>query len=122
MEPRISVLYDGACGFCRRSVRVLFALDWLHQLRPVDFRAEQERNRWAPEIPFEDLDRALHVKFPNGKTLHGFRAFRALAWHLPLLWLIAPFLYLPGARPIGDVIYARIAERRKKCTHESCPN
>ncbi len=115
----ISVLFDGHCGLCRRSIRTLQALDWLGRLSYADFQDERERMRVAPEIPYGQLDRAMHVKFP-GKTLSGFSAFRALAWHLPPLWIAAPFLYLPGAKIIGDAVYARVAESRKKCTHESC--
>ena len=92
---KISVFYDGHCGLCLRSMFWLMMMDWLHRFRPVDFRSAQERHLWAPNIPVATLDRAMHVRFPNGKTLKGFSAFRAITWHLPTLWLIAPLLYLP---------------------------
>lgn len=117
---RISVLFDGHCGLCRRSVRWLRALDWRGRLRFVDFQNEEERRSCAPDIPYEELDRALHIRFPSGKTLNGFSAFRALCWYLPLLWPIIPFLWLPGARLTGDGVYGCIAARRKRCTHERC--
>ncbi len=116
----IFVLYDGHCGLCRHSIKTLQNLDWLHNLEPVDFQNETEHLRVAPEIPYAELDRAMHIKFGDGRTLSGFASFRALAWHLPLLWVLAPFLYVPGVKIIGDAIYAKIAARRKTCTHESC--
>jgi predicted DCC family thiol-disulfide oxidoreductase YuxK len=128
----IRVFYDGHCGLCLRSVFWLELMDWLGRLKPVDFRDADARKAEAPDLSLEALDRALHVRFPaagpeqsrvgrgDGKTLNGFDAFRALAWHLPPLWVAAPFLYLPGIPPIGRRIYARIAARRQKCKHEDC--
>ncbi|MDO8648797.1 MAG: DUF393 domain-containing protein [Candidatus Peregrinibacteria bacterium] len=116
----VAVLYDGHCGLCTRSIRVLRSLDWLKHLHLVNFHDDVERRNFAPDLSFEELDRSLHARFRTGKTRTGFDAFRAIAWHLPLLWPVAPFLYLPGIAPIGRRIYARIAERRKTCTHDNC--
>ncbi|TSC79979.1 MAG: hypothetical protein G01um101425_456 [Candidatus Peregrinibacteria bacterium Gr01-1014_25] len=126
--PRIAVLYDGTCGLCRRSVFVLTVLDCLRRIAPVDFRDAAARKRIAPDITERSLDRAMHIRFPKrshgkdktGRTLRGFDAFRALAWHLPPLWPLAPFLYLPGVPPVGRWVYAGIAEKRETCDHESC--
>lgn len=117
---KIAVLYDGHCGLCQRSVFVLALLDNLHRLRLVDFQNPVEHHKFAPELSPAALDRTLHIKMPDGITAQGFFAFRMLARHLPALWIIVPFLYLPGASFIGQRIYARIAERRKTCTHEKC--
>jgi hypothetical protein len=62
----------------------------------------------------------MHIKLPDGTYRTGFDAFRTLCWHLPPLWPLAPFLYIPGIPLLGRRIYARIAENRKKCTHEAC--
>lgn len=115
MNNRITIFFDGHCGLCLRSMRVLHALDWLGRLRFVDFRDEAQRRQLAPKIPFDDLNRALHIRYADGRTLKGFAAFRALAAHLPPLWLVAPFLSLPGVKPIGDRVYGSIAARRKRC-------
>ncbi len=117
---KISVFYDSDCGLCGRSMCMLLLLDWLHRLRPVDFCKAQERTLWAPDLPLPVLDRALHVRFPDGATLKGFSAFRSLAWHLPALWPLAPLLQLPGMTFVGDRVYARVAKKRKQCNHVSC--
>ncbi|NOS66780.1 MAG: DUF393 domain-containing protein [Candidatus Peribacteraceae bacterium] len=119
-KGKISVFYDGDCGFCLRSMGGIVMMDWLRRLRPVDFRSSQEHHKWAPDLELKNLDRAMHIRLPAGKTLHGFSAFRALAWHLPPLWLLASFLYLPGVKRLGDVVYRSIAENRKKCSHGHC--
>ena len=116
----IAIFYDSHCGLCARSARMLKWLDWLKRIRLVDLHDAEERQCFAPDLSLEDLNRTMHIRLPDGRTFAGFSAFRELAWHLPLLWPIAPLLYLPGVRPIGDVIYARIAQRRRSCTHESC--
>ena len=125
---RIVLLYDGHCGLCRRSVRVLRKLDWMHRLSLIDFWDTDKRHSVAPDLSIEQLDRAMHVRFiPKGTgknlqihTYKGFDAFRAISWHLPPLWPLAPLLSLPGIPFLGRLIYARIAERRKRCDHESC--
>jgi predicted DCC family thiol-disulfide oxidoreductase YuxK len=116
----ITVLYDGDCGLCRRSVFWLAMLDWLRRLRLVNFQNASERASHAPDIPLEQLDRALHIRLADGRTRTGFSAFRALCWHLPALLPLALLLYLPGVKAIGDRVYARVAASRSRCTHASC--
>lgn len=116
----IQVFYDGDCGLCLRSIFWLGILNNLHRLSFLNFRDEVLRLREAPEIALADLDRAMHVRFPDDTVLKGFDASRRLTWHLPALWVAAPFLYLPGVAPIGRRIYAKIAARRDRCRHEGC--
>ncbi len=119
MSP-ILVFHDSRCGLCRATMQTLNRLDWLSHLEPVDIHDEQKRKRVAPDLTYEELDKTMHIRTPDGTTLTGFRAFRRLSHHLPLLWLLMPFLYLPGAAIFGEWIYGQIAERRRTCTHESC--
>lgn len=116
----ITAFYDGHCGLCLRSLFTLQMVDWLGRLQYVDFRNESARQKHAPDLSLETLDRAMHIRFADGRTLHGFDAFRALSWHLPPFWLAAPLLYLPGIPFVGRNIYAWIADSRQKCGHEGC--
>ncbi len=63
-----------------------------------------------------DKSALLHV----GNVSKSFDALRAVAWYLPPLWLLAPFLYVPGIPYVGRKVYAHIAEQRTRCTHEQC--
>jgi len=117
---KISVLFDGHCGLCLRSIFVLRMCDYAKRLQYVNFRDEKEHNKFAPDIALEDLDRAMHIRYANGKTLQGFDAFRALSCSLPPFCPFVPFLYIPGIPQIGRRIYAKIAQRRKRCSHGSC--
>jgi predicted DCC family thiol-disulfide oxidoreductase YuxK len=125
---RIYILFDGACGLCQRAMFWITMSDWLKRTELTDFRNEGERMKVASDIPFEDLDKSMHVRFAKtarnpilgNETLKGFDGFRRLSWHVPVLWPVAPFLYIPGVSIIGRKIYAGIAERRHTCDGPSC--
>lgn len=117
---KIAVLFDGHCGLCKRSIFSLQLIDALSRLSYIDFWDTAKRKNIAPDLKEKDLNKAMHVRFPDGRTFKGFAGFRALACNIPLLIPIAPFLFLPGISHMGNFVYARIAERRKKCSHEGC--
>jgi predicted DCC family thiol-disulfide oxidoreductase YuxK len=110
---RAQVLYDGACRLCCKSVALLKRLDWLHRLSYVNVR---DHNRLPAHDPPLDPDRLLaemHLIVPGGRRVyHGFAAFRWMAWRLPLLWALAPFLYLPGMATLGQRVYLWVARNR----------
>lgn len=116
----IIVLYDGHCGLCMRSMYCLLQCDWLQQLKPVDFRVVDDRQAFAPGITESKLDKAMHIRLPDGSYLTGFDAFRYMTKKLPPLWIMHPLLWIPGVPVIGKRVYARIADSRKKCDHENC--
>lgn len=115
----IAVLYDGRCGLCLRSIFTLSLLDTFHRLEPINFWNRIAKNKVAPRVSEEHLNRALHIKV-HGRFFQGFDAFRELTWELPALWIAAPFLYFPGVAPIGRLVYAYIAQKRERCDHRSC--
>ena len=106
MTGSVQVFYDGDCGLCQRTVRVLQRLDTLKQLEWVDFR------RTLVAIDTSRLEHEMAAT-SGGRTYFGFSAYRALSWKLPVFWPLLPLMYLPGARFIGDAVYRRIAERRQ---------
>ena len=118
------VLYDGDCGFCQQSVRLLKALDWFRQLhfqsaRDVDHLPASE----VPLDPQKMLDE-MHLLTPDRKTAYaGFTAFRWIAWRLPLTAPLAPLLYFPGVLPLGSRAYRWVARNRFKlvpCAQNAC--
>jgi predicted DCC family thiol-disulfide oxidoreductase YuxK len=113
--PRARVLYDGDCPLCRKSVAGLRKLDWLGKLDYLN--ARESANVPAREPPLEParLMEEMHLLPPKGnKVYHGFGAFRWMAWRLPLLWPLAPFLYIPGVPTIGNWVYLWVARNRLK--------
>lgn len=120
VTKKLVVLYDGHCRLCQRSIFGLTVLDWLHRLQFVDFHHARERNAHAPHISLNALQHAMHVKQLDGKFKKGYYAFRELTWHLPALWIIAPFLYVPGIDIIGNAVYKAVAKNRLECKDGQC--
>jgi predicted DCC family thiol-disulfide oxidoreductase YuxK len=112
-DGRAVVLYDGACAFCRRSVRLLGRLDWRHRLRFQSARDVDHLPPTATPLDPRRLLEELHVVTPDGKRVSaGFRAFRWLAWRLPLTLPLAPLLYVPGVPWVGAKVYRWVARNR----------
>ena len=108
---RAQVLYDGQCAFCRKSVELLRRLDWLHQLTYGDARDLTHLPAGA-SLEAARLLEEMHVLTPDRHVYHGFGALRWLAWRLPLLWPLAPFLYIPGVPALGQRLYLWVARNR----------
>ncbi|MER3415441.1 MAG: hypothetical protein C4297_04405 [Gemmataceae bacterium] len=107
------VLYDGECPLCIKSVAWLRKLDWLKRLAFVNARDTSRLPQTDPPLDPQRLLEEMHLVTPDlSKVYHGFGAFRWMAWRLPLLWPIAPFLYVPGVPWIGQKVYLAVARNR----------
>ena len=110
---RAIVLYDGQCALCQKSVSLLKKLDWLGALDYADARHPGPALLGRLPVPPERLLDEMHLlPAAGGEVYHGFRAFRWMAWRLPLLWPALPLLYLPGAAAVGQRIYLWVARNR----------
>jgi len=111
------VLYDGTCPLCLKSIALLKRLDWLRRLNYVNVRDPEQVRRvqpgGSPPLDPTRLLQEMHLLTPNGgRVFHGFGAFRWMAWRLPLLWPMAPLLYLPGVPWLGQKLYLWVARNR----------
>ncbi len=112
-EAKALILYDGACPLCRKSVRLLRGLDWLHALAFADVRDPDQVPQLPSPIPRKRLLEEMYLLTPSRDRIHhGFAAFRWIAWRLPLLWAVAPLLYLPGMPKLGQRLYLWVARNR----------
>jgi predicted DCC family thiol-disulfide oxidoreductase YuxK len=110
---RALLLYDGECALCRKGVAQLRRLDWLGVLRYADARDRSLLPATVPPLNPDRLLEEMHLLTDTGGHIyHGFGAFRWLAWRLPLLWPLAPFLYLPGVPSLGQRLYLWVARNR----------
>ncbi len=107
------VLYDGMCPLCQRGARILKRLDWFKRLHLQDCR---DKAHWPPCAEPLDMKRLLeemHLVTPNRRrAFAGYKAFRWMAWRLPLTVLLAPLLYLPGVPGFGNKLYLWVARNR----------
>ena len=110
---RVDVLYDGGCGLCVRTMRVLRALDWFGRLHVVDINEQWEQlERLYRGVSRDACVDQMHVVAADGSVTAGFDGFRTLAWRVPLLAVAAPLLYVPGVPWCGRRVYRYVATRR----------
>jgi predicted DCC family thiol-disulfide oxidoreductase YuxK len=118
----VTVVFDGGCPMCRRTVRRLHAIDWLRRLTFADGSNAQVRERVAPGLTEPETLLEMIV-VDRGRRYGGYDAMLRLARVVPLLW---PFLVvgsLPGISAIGRSVYRQVAARRVRrgrCTDEFC--
>ena len=119
----LQVIYDGHCGFCVRSVRILRALDVWDRLRFHDASQRDHIEALFPALRDMDLDTAMCTVDAEGGIHRGFYAFRRLIWCGPLTWPLLPLFYCPGAGILGPRIYAWVARNRSRfgCRSDACP-
>ena len=108
---RDTLYYDGACGMCRRSARILRALDWLGRLAIVDWARVPDA---ALPVPRERALEGIPMRTARGAVLVGFRAVRRALRQTPLGVLPALLMFLPGISHAGERVYRSIARRRAR--------
>jgi len=94
---RARIIYDGECGFCRLSVRLLQVMDLWDKLEYLP----------GPKGMSE-----MRLELQDGKIYSGFFAFRYISRMLPMLYPMLPLVYFPGAGLLGPYIYRWIARNR----------
>jgi predicted DCC family thiol-disulfide oxidoreductase YuxK len=124
LSDRDTLYFDGACGLCRRSVRVYRALDWLGRLRFEDMRLDERAAKGIgaaaghglPALPvtIEQAWQGIPMRTRDGRGLYGFPAMRRALIQTPLGALVAWLLYIPGLSHVGGAAYRSIAARRAR--------
>ncbi len=117
-----TVIFDGDCGFCQRSIRLGKKLDWFKKIEWLARLGGDTKERF-PQLSAEETQNRMVSIRPDGKTYGGFFAVRDIARHLPLTFLPALFLYIPGISFLGVPAYRWIAQNRHRFggkTGESC--
>ena len=106
----MEMVYDGACGFCKRSMAWFLAFDGLRQIQIRDFRTNP-----SPIVSDEQMIKALYLVLPDGRALPGFEAYRYGVLRVPGLWWQVPLFYVPlFSRLFGHPIYNWIAANRSR--------
>ena len=106
-----TLYYDGGCGMCRRSIRILRALDWLGRLRFED--STRLRDEELP-VSRDSAMTGIPMRTRDGGALVGFRAVRRALVQTPLGFLPALVLRIPGVSHAGRAAYNRIAAARHR--------
>ena len=110
-----TLVYDGFCPLCMRTMAQLDELDGSRTLRYVDLERDTARAReLIPGASMEDLRAQMTLVPPSGAPLRGFFALRELTRRLPVLWPLVPAMFAPGAARVGTRVYAWVAKRRAR--------
>jgi len=106
-----TLIYDGSCGLCRRSVEWVRRRDREHRITLVPFQDQVTVARFG--IPLPALAAAMHLVLPDRRVFAGADAvpeiLRLLASWRWARWVFA----VPGVRPLARRVYAWVARRRR---------
>jgi predicted DCC family thiol-disulfide oxidoreductase YuxK len=105
------VIYDGHCQFCRRQVERLDWLDGGGRLAFLSLHDPLVAGKY-PDLTHERLMEEMVVVDRHGRRHGGASAIRYLSRRLPRMWLLAPFLHIPGLMPLWKWLYRQVAARR----------
>jgi predicted DCC family thiol-disulfide oxidoreductase YuxK len=117
----LSVVYDGDCGFCVRTMRLVRTVDVFSSVTCVRSEEPDVLVRF-PVLRATDLLDAMWVVDETGRVDRGFFAFRRIVRRLPLAWPLLIVFYFPGASVIGPRIYAWVARNRRRFGCDSSCN
>ena len=113
--PQISVLavvYDGQCGLCTQSVRLIKTFDRRQVFEYVDAQNRSAvTDRW-PSLDLQAILSQIHVILPSGESYVGYNAVRQIAAKLPRIRFIAPVMGWPVIAWLGDKVYRWVAAHR----------
>lgn len=114
------VIYDGQCVFCRGSVRQLKRFDRIRpRLAFLSLHDPRVGERYA-ELSHNQLMDEMWVATKAGDRWGGADAVRYLTRCLPLLWVAAPLLHLPGTANLWRWLYRQVAKRRYRIAGRDC--
>jgi predicted DCC family thiol-disulfide oxidoreductase YuxK len=108
-----AVLFDDDCGFCTRSVRLFRSLDWLRRVEWVP-RNDPATTVRFPQVSGERTTGEMVSIRPDGCVNGGYFAIRDILLRLPLTFLPALIMYIPGVPFVGVPAYRCVARNRHR--------
>jgi predicted DCC family thiol-disulfide oxidoreductase YuxK len=111
-ERELTMIFDGSCDFCTRSLRWLKALDRHGRISAAPFQDPVARR--AAGLSVRQGESSAWAITPDGRRFHGAAAVNmglaaALGTPLPL-WLYG----VPGLRQLQDAAYAWVVRNRHR--------
>lgn len=108
---RPTLIYDGACGFCQRSVDLVRR--WDREQRFVFIPFQDQARVAAFAIPLPALAAAMHLLLPDGRVFAGADAVPEILRLLPGKGSWAWVFRVPGVPFVARRLYGWIARRRR---------
>ena len=113
-SKRPTLLYDGSCGFCKRSVQTLQKMDLfcvLNYKNVYDFLDKGEK--LPAELSSDDVLKRMYLVENDTDAFGGYVVFRRICWHMPMMFFLIPIIFFPGMGIIGPILYGLVAKNRK---------
>ena len=104
LMSRLPVLFDGGCPMCRRTVRIIRALDWNDRLQFVDATNDEARAFFAPALTEAQVMIEMYVIDERQRVHGGFEGYLQIARVVPLDVAVRPgrtSARVPPAGPRG---------------------
>jgi predicted DCC family thiol-disulfide oxidoreductase YuxK len=123
-SPRYTVIYDGDCKVCGRSVTLLTRWDRNHELELVPSQTPGVQAKFPWITPRAYVDSIPVVRARDGKTWQGGAALEELLNVLPKGRLISWLFKIPLMRPLVDKLYMWFARNRYRlgCDEHCAPS
>jgi predicted DCC family thiol-disulfide oxidoreductase YuxK len=119
-----TLIYDGACRLCRRSVEWVRARDRDERIRALPYQDPEVAGEF-PGIPRDELESAMQLVAPDGNRRQGADAVEGILELLPGWKALAPGFAIPGVRRLAARVYRWVARNRRSfgCgSHCGLPN
>lgn len=109
---RIQVLTDGECPLCLWSRARVEPRDREGRIEWFNYRDPEVVKALAPPYSFEELNKEMHVRTPDGRWTGGYEAWLELVRVLPRWRVFVPILSLWPFTSLGAIFYRWLANRR----------
>ena len=113
MPGKYTLIFDGNCGVCQRSVKWIQEWDTAAEIECIPYQSPEVAERY-PEFTEAALDAEMHLVAADGSVTKGARAVEEvvrIANRAPRIgWLFS----LPGGRALARVGYRVFARNRHR--------
>jgi predicted DCC family thiol-disulfide oxidoreductase YuxK len=109
---RYTVIYDGNCKVCIRSVTLLTKWDRNHELEIIPSQSPGVRERFPWISPHAYIESMQVIRTRDGKTWQAAAALEELLNVLPKGRLFSWLFRIPFVRPLVDWFYRWFARNR----------
>jgi predicted DCC family thiol-disulfide oxidoreductase YuxK len=113
------VIYDGQCRICTAQIECVARWDTRRRLAFLSLHDPEVYERF-PDLVHEELMQRMVVVDAQGRRHVGAAAVRVIARAVPRLWILTPFMYLPGTLPLWQWGYDQVAKRRYWFNRHAC--
>lgn len=117
LQRKITLVYDNDCGFCKNSLRIVKKFDWFNRVSLVP---SCSNNYYTDILDVNRLNFEMGAVEENEEIYYGADAFEQVFSKVPLFWVIAIIMKIPGTIYVSRFVYKYIAKTRHKLSSEGC--